>query len=170
MKFVFIAAEKALYPVRSALRRCSRSRGAATTRGSAAPRRPRRSADARLAAGDHGGQAFAAVAHTAARASTASCEHTGIRVGKKRIERLMRENGLVARQKRRFVHTTDSRHEHPIAPNLLDRQFDARRANEAWVGDVTYIPTGAGLVVPGRAARPLLATGCRMGNERRQRP
>jgi transposase InsO family protein len=68
----------------------------------------------------------------------------GIRVGKKRIERLMRDNGIVARQKRRFVHTTDSRHEHPIAPNLLDRDFDPKVANEAWAGDVTYIATGEG--------------------------
>lgn len=68
----------------------------------------------------------------------------GIRVGKKRIERLMRENGIVARHKRRFVHTTDSRHEHPIAPNLLERHFDPKVANEAWAGDVTYIATGEG--------------------------
>jgi putative transposase len=78
----------------------------------------------------------------------------GIRVGKKRIERLMRENGLEARQKRRFVHTTDSRHEHPIAANVLDREFDVHaNPTKAWVGDVTYIPTGSGMAVPGRAAR-----------------
>jgi transposase InsO family protein len=65
-------------------------------------------------------------------------------VGKKRIERLMRENGLEARQKRRFVHTTDSRHEHPIAANLLGRDFDPKAANTAWAGDVTYIATGEG--------------------------
>jgi transposase InsO family protein len=68
----------------------------------------------------------------------------GIRVSKKRIERLMRANGLVARQKRRFVHTTDSHHEYPIAPNVLDRNFDVQAANQAWVGDVTYIPTREG--------------------------
>jgi putative transposase len=68
----------------------------------------------------------------------------GIRVNKKRVERLMRENDLVARQKRRFVVTTDSHHDHPIAPNVLDRSFDVKAANEAWVGDVTYIPTGEG--------------------------
>ena len=68
----------------------------------------------------------------------------GVRVNKKRVERLMRDNDLVARQKRRFVHTTDSRHEHPIAPNVLGRNFDVKAANEAWVGDVTYIPTGEG--------------------------
>jgi len=68
----------------------------------------------------------------------------GIRVGKKRVERLMRENGLEARQKRRFVNTTDSHHELPIAPNVLDRNFDVQAANMAWVGDVTYIATAEG--------------------------
>jgi transposase InsO family protein len=53
----------------------------------------------------------------------------GVRVGKTRIERLMRQNGLQARQKRRFVHTTDSRHERSIAANLLDRDFDPTAAN-----------------------------------------
>jgi putative transposase len=68
----------------------------------------------------------------------------GIRVGKKRVERLMRENGLEARQKRRFVNTTDSHHELPIAPNVLDRNFDVQAANMTWVGDVTYIATAEG--------------------------
>ena len=68
----------------------------------------------------------------------------GLRVSKKRIERLMRENGLVARRKRRFVHTTDSRHDQPIAPNVLARNFNVGATNEAWVGDVTYIPTREG--------------------------
>ena len=68
----------------------------------------------------------------------------GVRVGKTHIERLMRQNGLQARQKRRIVHTTDSRHEHSIAANLLDRDFDPMAANTAWAGDVTYIATGEG--------------------------
>jgi transposase InsO family protein len=42
------------------------------------------------------------------------------------------------------VHTTDSRHTHPIAPNVLERKFEVRRPNAAWVGDVTYIPTAEG--------------------------
>ena len=88
----------------------------------------------------------------------------GLRVGKKRIERLMRENGLEARQKRRFVHTTDSRHPHPIAPNLLARDFEPKAANRAWAGDVTYIPDGRGLAVSGRPARPVLASRGRLGH------
>jgi transposase InsO family protein len=65
----------------------------------------------------------------------------GVRVGKKRVERLMRENGLQARRKRRFRRTTDSRHPHPIAPNLLARRFDVEAPNRAWVTDVTAIWT-----------------------------
>ncbi len=68
----------------------------------------------------------------------------GVRVGKKRVERLMRDRGLQGCKKRRFVRTTDSRHDHPIAPNLLQRQFDAEAPDRAWVGDVTYIPTAEG--------------------------
>jgi putative transposase len=65
----------------------------------------------------------------------------GVRVGKKRIERLMRERGIVARRKRRFRRTTDSNHSHPIAPNTLNRDFHADVPNETWVTDVTYVWT-----------------------------
>jgi putative transposase len=68
----------------------------------------------------------------------------GVRVAKKRVERLMRERGLQGRRKRRFCRTTDSNHAHPVAPNLLERRFETKAPNEAWVGDVTYIPTGEG--------------------------
>jgi putative transposase len=65
----------------------------------------------------------------------------GIRVGRKRVERLMREAGIVGRRKRRFRRTTDSNHTYPIAPNLLDRKFDVPLPNKAWVTDVTYVWT-----------------------------
>jgi putative transposase len=142
VKFVFIAAEKALYPVRMlcALLEVSRSGYYAWVDRPAAPKTI---SDAQLVleikaamARGHGAYGSPRV-HRELRAR-------GIRVSKKRIERLMRENGLVARQKRRFVHTTDSHHEHPIAPNVLDRNFDVQAANRAWVGDVTYIPTKEG--------------------------
>jgi putative transposase len=67
-----------------------------------------------------------------------------IKVGRKRVERLMRENGLEARKKRRFRRTTDSKHTQPIAPNLLARQFDVHVPNRVWVTDVTAIWTLAG--------------------------
>lgn len=68
----------------------------------------------------------------------------GERVSRKRIARLMRQDGLRARQARRFVVTTDSRATQAPAPNLLVRDFKPRRVNRAWVGDVTYIPTTGG--------------------------
>lgn len=71
----------------------------------------------------------------------------GIATSEKRVARLMREDGLVARAKRRFVVTTDSRHREPIAPNLLARRFALAQhpaPDRAWVGDLTYIPTREG--------------------------
>jgi transposase InsO family protein len=69
----------------------------------------------------------------------------GVRVGKQRVQRLMQKHGIQARGKRRFrVTTTDSRHDLPIAPNLLNRNFNPAAPNQAWVGDFTYIPTEEG--------------------------
>jgi transposase InsO family protein len=68
----------------------------------------------------------------------------GYRVSRKRVERLMRENGLQGRQKRRFRRTTDSKHAHPIAPNILQRDFATTAPNEVWVTDVTYVATNEG--------------------------
>ena len=71
----------------------------------------------------------------------------GIRVGTKRVARLMRSDGLQGRApRRRRVSTTDSAHAHPIAPNLLARQFDVHGValNQVWVSDITYIPTAEG--------------------------
>lgn len=68
----------------------------------------------------------------------------GVRVGKKRVERLMRENGIQGRSKRRYKHTTDSKHDGPISPNTLARKFSTAEPNRAWVTDVTAIATGEG--------------------------
>ncbi len=69
----------------------------------------------------------------------------GIRVGKQRVQRLMKQHGIRARGKRRFhVMTTDSRHDLPIAPNLLNRNFTPAAPNQAWAGDITYIATDEG--------------------------
>jgi putative transposase len=72
-------------------------------------------------------------------------QHAGLCVGKKRVARLMRTDGLVARAPQRaWVHTTDSTHAYPIAPNLLDRQFAVPAVDRVWVSDLTYVPTRAG--------------------------
>lgn len=68
----------------------------------------------------------------------------GHEVGKHRVARLMRENGIFARMRRRFRHTTDSKHKLPVAPNLLEQNFTATAPNQAWVGDITYIWTAEG--------------------------
>jgi len=68
----------------------------------------------------------------------------GEKVSKKRINRLMRENGLCARIKTKYKVTTDSRHKGFIASNLLEQNFKVLKPNEAWVSDITFIMTGEG--------------------------
>jgi transposase InsO family protein len=68
----------------------------------------------------------------------------GRRVGKNRVARLMREHNVAARKRRRFRKTTDSRHDHPIAPNVLNREFTSEGPNMKWAGDITYIWTKEG--------------------------
>ncbi len=68
----------------------------------------------------------------------------GFPAGKERVERLMRENGIRARHKRRYKVTTDSRHNMPVAPNLLDRDFSPQGPNMAWTSDITYLWTDEG--------------------------
>jgi transposase InsO family protein len=68
----------------------------------------------------------------------------GIRVGKDRVQKLMHQHGIRAKGKRRFKATTDSNHNLPIAPNLLDRQFTVAEPDRVWVGDITYIATDEG--------------------------
>jgi transposase InsO family protein len=68
----------------------------------------------------------------------------GTRPSKKRVARVMRALGLRGHTPRRFRKTTDSRHTRRIAPNLLEREFDAPAPNQVLVGDMTYIPTTDG--------------------------
>lgn len=68
----------------------------------------------------------------------------GKRCGRHRVARLMRENGMGARRKKRFCKTTDSKHGHPCAANVIAREFTVSLPNQVWVSDVTYIPTGEG--------------------------
>lgn len=69
---------------------------------------------------------------------TRELQDEGFNVGRRRTARLMRENGLNARQTRRFKHTTDSHHAFPIAPNLIDQNFSAERPNQKWAADISY--------------------------------
>jgi len=73
----------------------------------------------------------------------AALRHRGVRCGRKRVARVMREAGIYSRRRpRRRVHTTDSRHEHPLAPNVLQRDFSATTPNQKWVGDILGVWTG----------------------------
>ena len=142
MKFVFIAAEKAVYPVGVLcdVLEVSRSGYYAWSK---RPEPARAKSDAQL-------KAQIAAVHEKSRSTYgsprvhAALRGKGVRVGKKRVERLMREDGIKARQKRRFRRTTDSNHTHPIAPNVLDRNFTVTAPNKVWVTDVTYIATDEG--------------------------
>ena len=65
--------------------------------------------------------------------------------GRNRIARIMRQEGLCGRQKGRYrVQTTDSNHDHPIAPNRLAEAPKATASNQIWVADITYVQTGEG--------------------------
>ncbi len=81
-----------------------------------------------------------------ARRIKARLEKEGIKCGKNRVSRLMRENGICSRLKRKYKATTNSNHRYPVAPNLLNQDFTADRPNEKWVGDLTYIWTDEGWI------------------------
>ena len=68
----------------------------------------------------------------------------GYRCGENRIARLMKINGIVAKTKRKYKATTNSKHDLPVAPNLLKQDFTASGPNKVWVSDITYIPTYEG--------------------------
>ena len=68
----------------------------------------------------------------------------GFTAGKERVERLMRENGIHARHKRRYRVTTDSKHGLAVAENLLDRNFTPAAPNRVWTSDITYLWTDEG--------------------------
>jgi putative transposase len=68
----------------------------------------------------------------------------GIRVGKQRVQRLMKLHGIKARGKRKFVVTTDSKHGLPVAENLLARNFTPEAPDRVWSSDITYIATDEG--------------------------
>jgi len=142
VRFAFIVAEKAAFPVRLLCRTLQVSRAgfyAWHTR----PPAPRTQADERL------GLEIAAI-HAESRQRYGSprvhaeLADRGCRTSRKRVARLMRGRGLAARRRRRFRVTTHSRHPFPIAPNVLARQFQRAAPDQAWVTDITYIPTGEG--------------------------
>ena len=142
MKFAFIDEKEVAFPVGAMCRALGVSSSGYYGWRKRLPA-PRTKDDARLAV-------EIAAAHKRSRGTYGSprvheeLRARGTRVGKKRVERLMRENGLQARRKRRFCHTTDSKHPDPIAPNILARRFDPAAPNRVWATDVTYVWTEEG--------------------------
>jgi transposase InsO family protein len=142
MKFAFIAAREVAFPVNTMCRILGVTRSGFYA-WMKRPRPARERSDVQLAV------TVAAVHQRSRRTYGSPRVHRelraqGVRVGKKRIERIMRENGLKGRRKRRFKHTTDSNHDGPIARNVLARAFRVREPNRAWVTDVTAIATDEG--------------------------
>ena len=69
----------------------------------------------------------------------------GVVCSRKRVEQLMRQAQIRSTRHRRFrIRTTDSNHEHPLSANLLDRQFEQEKLNQAWASDITYVATDQG--------------------------
>ena len=67
-----------------------------------------------------------------------------VRVGKERVRKMMRDNAIRARSKRKYKATTDSNHGLPVSDNLLNRDFQPERPDLVWTGDITYIATQEG--------------------------
>ena len=142
MKFAFISEEKVAFPVAALCRLLAVSpSGFYAAQGR--PRSPHAGRDDKLAE-------QVVKAHTASKCRYGSprvhaeLKAAGERVGRKRVARLMREKRLVARMRRRFRTTTDSKHDFPIAPNVLDRDFTASAPDRAWVTDITFLWTAQG--------------------------
>lgn len=75
---------------------------------------------------------------------TVELREEGLQVGRHRVARLMRDNELKALQKRRYRKTTDSHHGGPVAPNVLDQDFEASGPNQKWGVDISYVWTAEG--------------------------
>jgi transposase InsO family protein len=70
----------------------------------------------------------------------------GINISRKKVAKLMRENGLNARRRRKYIPTTDSKHTLPVCENILNREFSSEKPGEKWVSDITYLRTLSGWI------------------------
>jgi putative transposase len=142
MRFRFVAAERASFPVR----RLCRLVGVAASGFHAWLRRgpaPRGGVDQALRA--RVGAIFAASRGTYGSPRVhAELRAQGMQVSRRRVARLMREGGLSATIRRRAPRTTDSRHGLPVAPDLLGRRFAADRPDAVWLADISHLATGEG--------------------------
>lgn len=142
MKFAFIAARKATFPVAWMCRRVGVSpsgfyRWASAGEPHWVKRRRRLATLIRALHAENNGVYGSPRIYHALRA-------IGEKVSRQLVAKIMRENGLSGRAPRPFRRTTDSKHDLPIAPNLVARDFSPPAKNRVWVGDITYVRTWAG--------------------------
>lgn len=143
MRFEFIHAEKACYPITimcnvldvstSGYYRWVRQRPPSTRALANERMRVEISAIHRASRGTYGSPRV-----------HAELQQRGFEIGRNRVARLMAEQGLVGQRPRAFRRTTDSKHDKPVAPNVVAQRFDAERPDELWAADITYIWTGVG--------------------------
>jgi putative transposase len=144
-RFAFVAAERANHAVATLCRVVGASVSGFYAWLRAIPA-TRARAEAEAALRRHIGRVFAAGRRVYGSPRIhAELRREGRRHSRRHVARLMREMGLSARRgRRRPPRTTDSRHDLPVAPNLLDRHFDADRPDTVWLADISYLPTDEG--------------------------
>jgi transposase InsO family protein len=140
VKFRFIAAEKAHHSL-SLLCRCLRVTRGGFYAWQGRPESARAKRDRQLKVLVHASFAASKGRYGSPRIQRDLREQNE-RVSRKRVIRLMQEEGLKARVRKRFTCTTMSDHDQPVAANLLDRQFTAAAPNQRWVGDTTEFVIG----------------------------
>jgi transposase InsO family protein len=141
VRFQFIAAEKAHHAL-GLLCRCLRVTRSGFYAWQGRPASARRQRDGRLKVLIRASFAASNQSYGSPRIHRDLHEDHDERVSRKRVIRLMQEEGLKARVPKRFVCTTNSDHNLPVAPNLLNRQFTAEAPNQRWVGDTTEFKIG----------------------------
>jgi len=75
-----------------------------------------------------------------------SLNQKGIKISKSTVARIMKRLGIHARPRRKFIHTTDSKHDFKVFENILNRNFKSNQMNQKWVSDITYISTKQGWI------------------------
>jgi transposase InsO family protein len=141
MKFEFIQAQKVAFSVES----LCRVLGVSTSGFYASRLRPeskRAQHDAQLALRIHASHVASGYNYGSPRIQQ-DLKASGTRVARKRVARIMREIEIKARTRRNFKVTTNSKHNHPIAPNVLKRNFTATEPNRAWVTDISVLQKAA---------------------------
>jgi putative transposase len=142
MKFAFIQAEKAVFPVTVLCRVLEVSRAGFYATQS-------RPLSARAREDDHLAVQIAAIHRASRRRYGSPRVHAELRaqgrcISRKRVARLMRRAALAAQRRRAFRITTQSQHDRPVMPNRLARQFTAAGPDRVWVSDITYLASAEG--------------------------